>query len=125
MGYHLAPFLVNATIRYRLEVHLEEHPVVVERLSKSFCVDDVITGASSEGEAFSLYRVAKKILKAGGFNLRKFSRNAVMLQVKIDSCESPCRDEETDSVPVPIEETYASIFLGSTQSVLQRWLVCD
>ena len=57
------------------------------------------------------HQVAKQILKAGGFNLRKFSTNAVMLQMKIDSCESPCQGEGTVSVT---EETYA---LGLTQRV--------
>ena len=82
---------------------------------KSFYVDDVITGASTKGEAFSLYQVAKEILKAGGFNLRKFSTNAFMLQMKIDSCESLCQGEVTISVPVPVEETYVSTVLGPTQ----------
>ena len=84
---------------------------------KSFYVDDVITGAFTEGEVFSLYQVAKEILKGGGFNLRKFSTNAFMLQMKIDSCESLCQGKETVSVPVPVEETYTSTVLGPIQRV--------
>lgn len=115
-GVSSSPFLLNATIRYHLEAHLESHPVVVERLLNSFYVDDVITGASTEGEAFSLYQASKEILGEGGFNLRKFATNAVMLQMKIDSCESPSQGEETVSVvSVPVDETYASTVLGPTQ----------
>ena len=80
-------------------------------------MDDVITSASTEDEAFSLYQTAKEILKEGGFNLRKFSTNAVRLQTRIDSCESPGQDEETASVPVQSEETYANTVLGLTQKV--------
>lgn len=117
-GVSSSPFLLNATIRYHLEAYLEAHPVIVERLLKSFYVDDVITGASTEGEAFSLYQEAKEILKAGGFNLRKFFTNAVMLQMKIDSCESPSSGEESVAVvPVPVDETYASTVLGPNQKV--------
>ena len=64
-GVSSSPFLLNATIRYHLEAHLENHPFIVERLLKSFYVDDVITGASTEDEAFSLYQMAKEILKEG------------------------------------------------------------
>ena len=113
-GVSSSPFLLNATIRYHLEAHLEDHPVIVKRLLKSFYVDDVITGASTKDEAFSVYQVAKEILKAGG---REFSTNVVMLQMKIDSCESPCQGKGTVSVTVPVEETYASTVLGLTQRV--------
>lgn len=95
-----------------MEAHLEDHPVVVEQLLNSFYVNDVITGASTEDEAFSLYQVAKEILKAGGFNVTKFATNAAMLQIRIDSCESPCQGEEIVSAP---KETYASTVLGPTQ----------
>ena len=118
-GVSSSPFLLNATIRYHLEAHLENHPFIVERLLKSFYVDDVVTGASTEDEAFSLYQTAKEILKEGGFNLRKFSTNAVRLQTRIDSCESPGQDacEETASISVQSEETYANTVLGLTQKV--------
>ena len=61
--------------------------------------------------------MAKEILKEGGFNLRKFSTNAVMLQTRIDSCESPGQGEKTASIPVQLEETYANTVLGLTQKV--------
>ena len=40
--------------------------------------------------------------------------------MKIDSCESLCQGEETVSVPVSVEETYASTVLGPTQSAFRR-----
>ena len=116
-GVSSSPFLLNATIRHHLEAHLENQPLIVARLLNSFYVDDVITGASTEDEAFSLYRVAKEILKAGGFNLRKFTTNAAMLQTRIDCCEFTGEGEEIASAPVQVEETYANTVLGLTQKV--------
>ena len=59
---------------------------------KAFYVDDVVTGANSEEEAFSLYQNSKDILKKGGLNLRKFRSNFVLLQMMIDQQEGPeCR----------------------------------
>ena len=65
----------------------------------------------------SLYEVTKEILKNGGFNLRKFSTNTVMLQTKIDSCESPGQEEESISVPIQVQESYANTVLGLAQKV--------
>ena len=93
-----------------METHLKDCPVIVEQLLKSFYVDDVTL---TEGEVFSLYQAAKEIIKAGGFNLRKFFTNAVTLQMKIESCESPRQGKET--IPVPSEQTDASTVLDPTQ----------
>lgn len=49
-GVSSSPFLLNATIQ---EPHIENHPIVV-RLLKSFYVNDIITDASTEDEAFSI-----------------------------------------------------------------------
>ena len=65
-------------------------------------MDDVISGAATEDEAFSLYQVPKEVLKEGGFNLRKFCTNAVMLQTWIEACESP---GQCEGVPAEVEET--------------------
>ena len=58
---------MNSTIRYHLEQYRKSHP---ELLIDSFYVDNVVTGASTEEEAFQLYTDAKKILRDGAFNLR-------------------------------------------------------
>ena len=65
-GISSSPY--NVTIRYHFEAHIENHPIVV-RLLKSLYV---ITSASTEDEAFSFYRVAKGILKAGGLIIESY-----------------------------------------------------
>ena len=71
-GVLSSPFLLNATIKYHLEQYLDSHPDLIHSLLHSTYVDDIITGASSEDEAFDLYIQSKEILRCGGFNLRKF-----------------------------------------------------
>ena len=75
-GVSSSPFLLNATIKYHLELYYDSYPELIERLVHSTYVDDIITGASSEDEAFDLYTQVKEILCRGGFNLRKFLTNS-------------------------------------------------
>ena len=110
-GVSSSPFLLNATIRHHLKNYTSTQPDVVDKLLRSFYVDDVVTGTSDEDEAYMLYRRSKKLLKEGGFNLRKFCSNSVMLQTRIDSDEGlpNCRVPST----APVEEAEES-YVGST-----------
>lgn len=51
---------------------------------ESLYVDDVVSGAQDEEQAEAFYLESKRILKEGGFNLRKFVTNSSTLQRKID-----------------------------------------
>ena len=85
---------------------------VVERLLHSTYVDDVVSGANSEKEAFELFTQAKKLFRRGGFNLRKFLTYSKELQLKINQAEGiSCQAVSTD----PSTKTYAQAVLG-TQS---------
>ena len=68
-GVTSSPFLLNATIRFHLESFIESHRALVDKLLRSFYVDDLVTGADTEEEAFLLYSDAKALMKEGGFNL--------------------------------------------------------
>ena len=61
-GVSLSLFQLNATIKFHLEQYLESHSNFIECLLHSTYVDDIITGASSEDEAFDLYTQVKEIL---------------------------------------------------------------
>ena len=74
-GVSSSPFLLNATIQHHLEKHSVTQPDLVSELLKSTYVDDVVTGAESEGAAYELYKTSKELLKSAGFNLRKFTSN--------------------------------------------------
>ena len=82
-----SPFLLNATVKYHLEQFLDSNEATVKRLLRSTYVDDMISGANSDEEAFELYTQAKEMFRQGGFNLRKFLSNSRPQQIKIDSAE--------------------------------------
>ena len=67
-GVSCSPFLLNATLQHHLTQYLNSYLGLVETLTKSMYVDDVISGAQSEKEAYQLYFTAKKILKQRDFN---------------------------------------------------------
>ena len=104
-GVSSSPFLLNATLKYHLEQFLESNEVVVKRLLQSTYVDDIISGANSEDEAFDLYAQSKEIFHQGGFNLRKFLTNSEPLQTRIDVMEgvqsSNLSKIDCDSQPAP------------------------
>lgn len=82
---------------------------------KAFYVDDVVTGARDEDQAYTLYETSKRVLKEGGFNLRKFCTNSTSLQMKMD------REASTDQTPNAsktgeADETYSSSTLCPSQN---------
>ena len=114
-GVCSSPFLLNSTIRYHLEQYRDSHPELIERLIDSFYVDDIVTGASTEEEAFQLYADSKKILKDGAFNLRKFQTNSQSLQLKINAAETQSENLQDTQSP-SWEETYTDATLGKPHS---------
>lgn len=73
------------------------------KLIESFYVDDVVSGASDEEEAFKLYTNSKRILKKAAFNLQKFKTNSQSLQQRIDTVENlelrTCKSVDDNTVP--------------------------
>ena len=114
-GVCSSPFLLNSTIRHHLEQYRSSHPELIEKLINSFYVDDVVTGASTEEEAFQLYTDSKKILKDGAFNLRKFRTNSLSLQLKINAAEDQAENLQDAQSP-SLEETYTDATLGKPHS---------
>ena len=56
-------------MKHHLEGYCSSKPDLVETLSYSKYVDDVIAGADSEREAFRLYVEAREVFSHGSFNL--------------------------------------------------------
>ena len=53
-GVSSGPFLLNATIKHHLEAYRSSNPKIVESLSHSTYVDDIVAGVNSEDDAFTL-----------------------------------------------------------------------
>lgn len=104
-GVSCSPFLLDATVRHHLELHQDSQRTLVDKLLRSFYVDDVITGADTEEDAFRLYTESKELLKSGSFNLCKFTSNNLALQQKISIAEGVIPTQAC-------EETYTQMILG-------------
>ena len=61
-GVSSSLFLLNATIRHHLAKYCLSHPELVQNLSQSTFVDDIVYGADDEDSAHKLYVESKDIL---------------------------------------------------------------
>ena len=113
-GVFLSPFLLNATIDLQ---YLSTAPELVSKLRRSFYVDHLITELDNEEKAYHLCVNSKEVMKAGGFYLRKFNSNSVLLRTRIKTMIKYVRDSQ--------EEPTKSSVNQSTQHVLEhrRYLV--
>ena len=109
-GVSASPFLLNATIRHHLDTHSHSYPELTQRLSRSFYVDDVVSGADCEEDAFLFYANSEMLMKKGGFNLCKFSTNHSPLQERIEKAEESFIKDSSH------KETYAQSTLGQPKS---------
>ena len=116
-GVSSSPFLLNATLQHHLGQYMTSNPEVVGQLLKSMYVDDVISGAQDEQQAELLYLESKKILKDGGFNLRKFVTNSDTLQQQINASDPTKEQLRRPPAVSHSEETYSKSTLGVTQPV--------
>ena len=107
-GVSCSPFLLNATVQHHLELHQDSQRTLVDKLLRSFYIDDVITGADTEEDAFRLYTESKELLKSSGFNFRKFTFNNLALQQKFSIAEGVIPTQAC-------EETYTQMTLGKAQ----------
>ena len=114
-GVSCSPFLLNATLRHHMEKYRTSHPELVNILTESTYVDDVIFGADTEAEAYDLYRSSKEVMSHGQFNLRKFVTNTPSLQSSINAQEN----DLSKTSPLGTENTGAeTIYPSSQQKVL-------
>ena len=99
-GVNSSPYLLNAVLRHHLSTFENVDPVFVKKLSQSFYVDDLVTGAPNIEEACTLYVNAKERLKKGGFQLRKWKTNdetvreMICQNEKAQHCEKNEKEEE-------------------------------
>ena len=110
-GVSSSPFLLNATLQHHLNQFSTSHPELVRRLTQSLYVDDIVSGAQNEQQAYQLYLDSKETFRKGGFNLQKFVTNAGPLQQKINEREWLPDAINTRSHVGHSEETYTKATL--------------
>ena len=99
-GVNSSPFLLNGTIRKHANNYLDIDPEFVEKVTKSFYVDDCISGKNSIEKALELYKKLEMRFLEGLFHLRKWRTNDPDLRQKINSVENI--ETQTESTPEKI-----------------------
>ena len=80
-GISASPYLAIRTLQQTARDHGTEHPIASDHIYRSFYVDDLLAGASTDEEACELFTHLRAILQRGGFNLCKWrSSSAAVLQ---------------------------------------------
>ena len=79
-GVNSSPFLLAATLLHHMKLYESIDPEFVKKVIDDFHVDDLISGAKTEGEAFEFYCKTKERLQDASFNLRKFKSNSKNLE---------------------------------------------
>ena len=82
-GLKPSPAIINAALQKHLDRYSTSEQEVYQLLSQSFYMDDFVGGVTSDNDGVQMYQAAKRILKEGGFNLRKWYTNSAILQEKI------------------------------------------
>ena len=92
-GGNSSPFLLNAVLKYHLEKFKDEDPEFGAKMIEGFFVDDLVVGAETVEEAFTLYIKTRDRMKEGGFILRKWKSCESALLHKIEEHETSVKKE--------------------------------
>ena len=77
--------ILSSVLMHHLTQQKDPKSLVHVLLAESLYVDDFVAGAMNDEEAFEIYHKARQIMKAAGFNLRKWNTNSPTLKIKIES----------------------------------------
>eukprot|EP00795_Rhopilema_esculentum_P017366 gene17366-biopygen6317 len=112
-GVNSSPFLLNAVLRHHIQMYSETDPEFVKKVTESFFVDDLVSGAGSVEQAYSLYERVRSRMKEGGFTVRKFKTNDTMLAELIEEKERECEKKDKGSG----NETSVKEHVGLSQEI--------
>ena len=103
-GLTPSPAVLATTIRHHLSTFKKKEPEVVSLLSESLYVDDFASGANEDDEAVRIQRTSKRIMKEGGFTLRKWYSNSPYVR-KIIAAETDPNSTEEQKQPSELATT--------------------
>ena len=106
-GLRPSPSILGSVIQHHLDSYKKSEPEMAELLSKSFYVDDLLAGEKSVSKAFEIYEKSKKIMAAGGFNLRKWNSNSQEVIKRIEQVESKGDHRVEPATSREEDESYA------------------
>lgn len=84
-GVSSAPFLAIRTLRQLAIDESAKYPQAAEITLRDFYVDDLMTGCNTIAEATDVQNQLMKLMKSGGFELKKWSSNSPTLLTNVPS----------------------------------------
>ena len=123
-GLRPSPAVLGSVINHHVSQYQTPNPTLAEKLLNALYVDDLVTSTPDVDSAYEFYVECKRVMAAGGMNLRKWHSNSLELLERINS-NSP----ETDlrCVPAPFQlveedDTYTKTVIGPNVSTPSRGL---
>ena len=83
-GLRPSPAILGEVLVHHIDKYQSKFPELTVQLKNSFYVDDLVTGASNEGDAIEFFQASREIMSAGGMNLRKWKSNSSTVLKKIE-----------------------------------------
>ena len=93
-GLGPSPFLLGATVSTHMEKYLDEYRTLVKKFLRDLYMDDSVSGAQTKKNAIEWYKVCGRLMKEGGFILRKWISNDDDIQESIFRLENEKIGEE-------------------------------
>ena len=91
-----SPAILSSLIQHHLELNKEKEPEITSLLQDSFYVDDFVGGSSDDCQALEIYEKSRKIMKDGGFVLRKWTSNSKGFRQRVAIHQQTTRPREQD-----------------------------
>ena len=79
------------------------------RVLQDLYVDDLPSGADDEEKAFEIYESTNRVMKCGGFNLRKWKSNSKSLTDRMEKCEASTQNEIQANEAIVIEDDHSYV----------------
>ena len=73
-GSRASSFILAAVLKHHLGKYLSEEPLIPET-QENLLVDNLVTGCSTEAEAFEFFKRSRSIFRNAAMNLRDWSSN--------------------------------------------------
>ncbi|CAG9134415.1 unnamed protein product [Plutella xylostella] len=75
-GTACAPYLAVKSLQRLADDEKHKYPLAAEITKTDFYIDDLLTGCDTEEEALTIYNEMNDLMRAGGFDLQKWSSNS-------------------------------------------------
>ena len=113
-----SPAVLGAVLNHHISKYLSHNSTIAEKLQMSLYVDDLVTSTPDVHSAYEFYLDSRKIMAAGGMNLRKWHSNSLELLDKIEFSPVSTRLNTSQMTTGVTEEdnTYVKTMIGPNVS---------